>query len=100
MKQLSHYSSTEFIDIGVNANAYEFGRTILVLSSDHWNDGDVTVSDISMIRCGYDGNNVHVKNIVYDATSIETSLMCSINDKNHITIKGFRIYLLISNRPI
>lgn len=44
-------------DTGVSVNGGYMGRTILVIASEHWSDGNNTGSGIYMIRCGYNGGN-------------------------------------------
>lgn len=57
------YVSTSGIDTGISVNANSFGKTLLIISSTHGASGDATVSNVDMIRCGYDGDNWHVVNI-------------------------------------
>ena len=92
-------SNSDICDTGININAGLYGQTILVLSSDSYSDGNFAGSDISMIRLGYDGNNAIVVQIA-NSTAVPAQLSCSYNEPGHLTISGFRWYLLISNRPI
>jgi hypothetical protein len=48
------------VSTGLGINAYSGGRTYLLLTSQQWSDGNSTSSTITMIRCGYDGNNFSV----------------------------------------
>jgi hypothetical protein len=48
------------ISTGLPINAYSGGRTYLLLTSQQWSDGNNTSSTVTMIRCGYDGNNFSV----------------------------------------
>lgn len=45
-------------DTGISVNAGAGGRSILVLGSGSWDDGDSSCSFIWLLRCGYNGNNV------------------------------------------
>jgi hypothetical protein len=48
------------VSTGLPINAYSGGRTYLLLTSQQWSDGNSTSSTVTMIRCGYDGNNFSV----------------------------------------
>ena len=99
MRLIFANSKSDICDTGININAGLYGQTILVLSSDNYSDGNFAGSDISMIRLGYDGNNAIVVQIA-NSTAVPAQLSCSYNEPGHLTISGFRSYLLISNRPI
>jgi hypothetical protein len=45
------------VSTGLPINAYSGGRTYLLATSQQWSDGNSTSATITMIRCGYDGNN-------------------------------------------
>lgn len=45
------------VSTGLGINAYSGGRTYLLLTSQQWSDGNSTSSTVTMIRCGYNGNN-------------------------------------------
>jgi hypothetical protein len=45
------------VSTGLPINALTGGRTYLLLTSQQWDAGNSTSSTITMIRCGYDGNN-------------------------------------------
>jgi hypothetical protein len=45
------------VSTGLSINAGGGGRTYLLLTSQQWDAGNSTSSAITMIRCGYDGNN-------------------------------------------
>ena len=45
------------VSTGLDINGYTGGRTYLLLTSQQWDAGNSTSSTITMIRCGYDGNN-------------------------------------------
>jgi len=45
------------VSTGLPINAGGGGRTYLLLTSQQWDAGNSTSSTVTMIRCGYDGNN-------------------------------------------
>jgi hypothetical protein len=45
-----------YYPLGISINAGHYGRTYLLLASEHWTDGNATHSAMYLIRCGYSGN--------------------------------------------
>ena len=45
------------VSTGLSINGFGGGRTYLLATSQQWSDGNSTSATITMIRCGYDGNN-------------------------------------------
>jgi len=45
------------VNTGLPINAYGGGRCYLLLTSQQWDAGNSTSAVVTMIRCGYDGNN-------------------------------------------
>ena len=100
-KQIDTNVYNDFIDTGIDANPGSFGQTILVIGSDHVDTGDKTISEICMIRCGYDGNNVRLTKIARESNEwVTTEIECSCNESGHLMLKGCRRYLIISNKLI
>lgn len=54
------------VPTGINVNAYNRGKSILILFSCHGSSGDNTGSGLYMVRCGYNGNNYNVKEVSVD----------------------------------
>lgn len=70
------------VSTGINVNAGSRGKTYLVMASGNSNTGNASVSEIGMIRCGYDGNNYSYTNIAFSGgTSIANAfLQFSVKD--------------------
>jgi hypothetical protein len=47
-------------DTGISVNGNNYGKTLLVFMSGHVSNGMSTHSSLSLVRCGYDGNNTPV----------------------------------------
>lgn len=54
------------VSTGISVNAGSYGKTYLVMASGNSNTGNASVSEIGMIRCGYDGNNYTYTKIAFD----------------------------------
>ena len=52
------YNTT--FDTGISVNGNNYGKTLLVFMSGHVSSGMSTHSSLSLVRCGYDGNNTPV----------------------------------------
>ena len=70
------------VSTGIPVNAGSYGKTYLVMASGNSNTGNASVSEIGMIRCGYDGNNYTYTKIAFDGGSSTSSafLLFSVTD--------------------
>lgn len=57
------FATHELIDTGISVNAWSGGRTIIVMSSTNYSDGNMSTSGYYMVRCGYNGDNYIVTTI-------------------------------------
>lgn len=53
------------VSTGINVNAGSYGKTYLVMASGNSNTENASVSEIGMVRCGYDGDNYSYVNIAF-----------------------------------
>lgn len=72
----------DLINTGINVNGGDGGKTYLVCWSTHSSTGDRTTSYIGMLRCGYNGNNYKLTEIVRDVGSSSALLVTFSVDEN------------------
>ena len=76
-------SAGQSYDTGISVDAGWAGRTILVIASEHWSDGNNTGSGIYMVRCGYNGSNYSVVTI---ANSHRDPVFFSVNSSGNLVL--------------
>jgi hypothetical protein len=77
------------ITTNINVNLGYFGGTIIGIASSHSSIGNATASEIKMIRCGYDGNNVEeavVSSLIKNANSGASIASYRANQDGYLVI--------------
>lgn len=73
---------------GINVNAREGGRTLLILMSGQCDSGNATASRIYMIRCGYSGNNYNIDELHSRTGNCYASLTASVASSGELQLKA------------
>lgn len=77
------------ITTDLNVNRGYYGGTIIAIASSHSSAGNATASEIKMIRCGYDGNNVEeavVSSLIKNANTGASIASYSVNQNGYLVI--------------
>lgn len=73
---------------GINVNAREGGRTLLILMSGQCASGNDTASRIYMVRCGYSGNNYNFDELHSRTGTCSASLTASVSSSGELQLKA------------
>ena len=73
---------------GINVNAREGGRTLLILMSGQCDSGNATASRIYMVRCGYSGNNYNLDELHSRTGNCYASLTASVSSSGELQLKA------------
>lgn len=73
---------------GINVNAREGGRTLLILMSGQCASGNDTTSRIYMVRCGYSGNNYNFDELHSRTGTCYASLTASVSSSGELQLKA------------
>lgn len=76
------------VSTGINVNAGSRGKTYLVMASGNSNTGNASVSEMGMIRCGYDGNNYTYTNIAFSGGTSTANAFLQFSVKDGILYVG------------
>lgn len=92
----------EPVDTGISVNASSQGRAIIAITSGHADRGVYTYSAIHLLRCGYDGNYLHVVEVAKSSYTNEHDISFTVSDSGTIVINSNWFLIsctLLSNKP-